>query len=714
MVENTKNPIRIDLNEFKLHIHLKKVQLTLHFDSPSRRFYLSVIALVVNEMKRLEKITSIPLERHLSLLVLLNETIGGSTGSSDKEKLLPRIYRKWKDALPDLEDAPLFKVLGRKKEYDEGIGRTYPFAEAEKDSWANLFEYQGSEENVRLKFAIDKIGVSLDEISIIFGDSQNADAWDQFISSLKRDGKEESESVEETVVAEPPVVPSSPQGRKPFWLSGHRWVILVVVGIIAALVIWKLYSPSSQKPEVVQKEKIVVSQPEMAQTAVTPPVEAVSKEKGKPSLPEKISKTVTSPPPKEEVASREKMAFPLPDVPSIAVLPFVNMGEDPRQEFLCDAIAEAITTALSKVRHLFVISRQSTFSYKGRPVKVKQVSEELGVQYLLEGSVQRSGDRIRINAQLIDALTGNHIWAELYERDLKDIFALQDEITLRILTAIQVKLTEGEQASMIGNCYEKIYKGKQGLDCYLKITEGFKYAEGHNIEDVRVARRLAEEAIAVCPDVPFAYGLMGYVHHLEYYLGSGKSPQDSIEKGIEMAQKAIALNDSDAMAHGLLGTFYIMKREYDKAIAEGERSVALAPGAASLYIWYAMSLNFAGRPEEAIPLFQNAIRLDPFGRTGVYLNLGIALRMTSKFEEAVSALRKAIQRAPDNIIAHYNLAATYSMMGREKEARAEAAEVLRINPKFSLDLWTKRGRQIYKDESEVDKLVDAMRKAGLK
>ena len=714
MVENTKNPIRIDLNEFKLHIHLKKVQLTLHFDSPSRRFYLSVIALVVNEMKRLEKITSIPLERHLSLLVLLNETIGGSTGSSDKEKLLPRIYRKWKDALPDLEDAPLFKVLGRKKEYDEGIGRTYPFAEAEKDSWANLFEYQGSEENVRLKFAIDKIGVSLDEISIIFGDSQNADAWDQFISSLKRDGKEESESVEETVVAEPPVVPSSPQGRKPFWLSGHRWVILVVVGIIAALVIWKLYSPSSQKPEVVQKEKIVVSQPEMAQTAVTPPVEAVSKEKGKPSLPEKISKTVTSPPPKEEVASREKMAFPLPDVPSIAVLPFVNMGEDPRQEFLCDAIAEAITTALSKVRHLFVISRQSTFSYKGRPVKVKQVSEELGVQYLLEGSVQRSGDRIRINAQLIDALTGNHIWAELYERDLKDIFALQDEITLRILTAIQVKLTEGEQASMIGNCYEKIYKGKQGLDCYLKITEGFKYAEGHNIEDVRVARRLADEAIAVCPDVPFAYGLMGYVHHLEYYLGSGKSPQDSIEKGIEMAQKAIALNESNAMAHGLLGTFYIMKREYEKAIAEGEISVALAPGAAGVYIWYAMSLNFAGRPEEAIPLFQKAIRLDPFGRTGVYMNLGIALRMTGKFEEAVSAFRKAIQRVPDNIIAHYNLAATYSMMGREKEARAETAEVLRINPKFSMDLWTKRGRQIYKDESEVDKLVDAMRKAGLK
>src|SRR5512139_384147 len=185
MVENTKNPIRIDLNEFKLYIHLKKVQLTLHFDSPSRRFYLSVIALVVNEMKRLGKITSIPLEKHLSLLVLLNETIGGSTGSSDKEKLLPRIYRKWKDALPDLEDAPLFKVLGRKKEYDEGAGKTYPFTEAEKDNWANLFEYLGSNDKVRLKFAIDKIGASLSDVVILYEDTTNGEAWDRFLSSLK-------------------------------------------------------------------------------------------------------------------------------------------------------------------------------------------------------------------------------------------------------------------------------------------------------------------------------------------------------------------------------------------------------------------------------------------------------------------------------------------------------------------------------------------------
>ena len=166
-------------------------------------------------------------------------------------------------------------------------------------------------------------------------------------------------------------------------------------------------------------------------------------------------------PPTIEPASKEKMAFSLPEVPSIAVLPFVNMSEDPKQEFFCDGMTEGIITALSKVPRLFVIARNSTFTYKGKPVKVKQVSEELGVRYVLEGSLQKSGDRVRINAQLIDALTGDQLWAERYDDDLKDIFALQDEITMKILTATQVKLTEGEQASSV----EKYYRGKQGLDC---------------------------------------------------------------------------------------------------------------------------------------------------------------------------------------------------------------------------------------------------------
>jgi adenylate cyclase len=441
------------------------------------------------------------------------------------------------------------------------------------------------------------------------------------------------------------------------WKNAAIGLVVVVIVVIAAAVIWKFYSPTA---------------------------------------------------PKTEVATKEKMAFPLPDVPSIAVLPFVNMSGDPKQEFLSDGISEEIITALSKIRALFVISRQSTFSYKGKPVKVKQVSEELGVRYVLEGSVQRSADRIRITAQLVDALTGRHIWAERYDRPITDLFALQDEITMKILTAIQVKLTEGEQASTeFGK-----YRGKLGLDCHLKILEGYKYFHGWNIESTRVARRIAEEAMTMCPEAPGAYVLMGWVHYMEYWMGIGKSPQESIEKGIELAQKALAMDDSIAAAHGLLCLLYGFKRECDKSIAEGERAVALDPGGTFAHQYYAASLMYSGRPEEAIPVYQKAIRLDPVGSTTLYHAFGNALRMSGRFEEAVSACKKALQLAPDSIQGHILLTLTYSLMGREEEARIEAAEVLRINPKFSVDNFAKR--LPYKDRSETDKVINGLRKAGLK
>jgi adenylate cyclase len=416
-------------------------------------------------------------------------------------------------------------------------------------------------------------------------------------------------------------------------------------------------------------------------------------------------------PSKTEVASKEKMAFPLPDVPSIAVLPFVNMSQDPKQEFLCDGMTEGIIAVLSKVPRLFVVARDSTFTYKGKPVKVKQVSEELGVRYVLEGSFQRSGDRVRITAQLIDALTGNHLWAERYDRDLKDIFALQDEVTLKVLASIRVKLTQGDLS--LG--YGKYYGGKQGLDCYLKIMEGNNLVSHRNIKDNNLARRIAEEVLAMCPQVPMAYFLMAQVHSLDYWLGSTKSPRESVDKAIELTQKALALDDTFAEAHGFLGFLYTQKREYEKGIAQGERAVALYPGDSTVLYYYAVSLNFAGRSEEAIPLLQKAIRLNPVGSYNNYLsnlNLGNALMFTGRYEEAVSAYKIAIQGMPNFQWPHAMLTATYSLMGREKEARAEAAEVLRINPKFSVDFWAKTA--LVKEQSVRDKIYNALLKAGLK
>jgi len=661
MVENAQHPIRIDLNEFKLHINLRnKISLTLHFNSPSRRFYLSLIAFVVNEMKKRGKIIPIPLEEHLDLLALLNESIGGSAGSSDKENLLPRIYRKWQHALPNLEEAPLFNILGRKKKYDEVNGKTYPFTEAEKDLWANIFEYKGSEENVRLRFSIDKLGASLNDIVIIYEDRLNANAWERFISSLKEKEEEKPKLESTNHVSEDLAVTAKLEKWRIPWPNQYRWAaliaaIIIVLGAIT-LAIWKTYLK----------------------------------------------------PTRVNIASIEKMAFPLPDKPSIAVLPFENMSGDPRQEFLCDGITESIITALSKVPRLFVIARNSTYTYKGKTVNIKQVSEELGVQYVLEGSVQRSSDHVRITTQLIDALTGHTIWAERYDRDLKDMFVLQDEITMKILTATQVKLITGEVSLGDG----KHYRGKQGLDCYLKILEGSGYVERQNIEDNNLARRIAEEVIAMCPEVPMAYQLMAWVHVIDYWLGTTNSPWESTEKGIEAIQKAIALDDTLAEAHAILSHLYTQKREYDKSIAEGERAVALNPNSATAIAFYAVSLQFACKPEEAIPLFQKAIRLNPHGPIFYYRNLGGALWMTGRYEESVSAFKKVIQRSPNHITVHLGLAATYIMMGREQEARAEAAEVLRIDPNFSLDRFAKV--YPYKDQSVTDNLINACRKAGLK
>jgi len=308
---------------------------------------------------------------------------------------------------------------------------------------------------------------------------------------------------------------------------------------------------------------------------------------------------------------------------------------------------------------------------------------------------------------LIDALTGRHMWAERYERPMADLFALQDDITMKILTAIQVKLVEGEQGAVYGK-----WRGKESVDCYLKVLEGFKYLHGWNIESTRETRRIAEETLAMCPEAPGSYYLMGWVNIAELILGIGKSPQESAGKGIEMVQKTLAMDDSLADVHGTLGFLYRLIGEYDKAVAEAERGVALAPGGAFAHELYGMALNAAGRSEEAIPIFQKAIRLDPSGSGTMYMGFGIALRDAGRLEEAVSAYKKAIQRSPDNILAHVSLASTYSLMGREKQARAEAAEVLRINPKYSLDSFAKSVS--YKDQSQKDRLINALRKAGLK
>jgi adenylate cyclase len=413
--------------------------------------------------------------------------------------------------------------------------------------------------------------------------------------------------------------------------------------------------------------------------------------------------------PKIEPASKEKMAFALPDLPSVAVMPFVNLSDDPKQEFLSDGITENIITALSRVPGLFVIAWNSTFVYKGKPVKVKQVSEELGVRYVLEGSVQRSSDRIRVTAQLIDAISGQHIWAERYDRKIEDIFALQDEITMKVLTATQVKLTglEIDEATKA----DKYFKGKQGLDCYLKFLEAMAIEQRFSIEANKEVRRMGEEVTSMCPENPAGYFLMANAHQNDYFLGTSKSPRESLDKAIELMQKSLAIDDSNGRFHGFLGRLYSIRREYEKGIAEGERAVSLDPGGARSLYYYAWSLNLAGRYGEAITLLQKVMRLDPLGSPFYYMQLGNAFLFSGRFEEAVPKYKTLIERAPDNIWGHSQLAATYSMMGRMDEARAQIAEVRRINPKFSVEFFRKTSA--LKDRSKIDEIANALSKAGL-
>lgn len=258
-------------------------------------------------------------------------------------------------------------------------------------------------------------------------------------------------------------------------------------------------------------------------------------------------------PPPIEPASVEKMAYPLPDKPSIAVLPFVNMSGDPEQEYFSDGITEEIITAISKTPKLFVIARTSSFKYKGKEVDVRTVGRELGVRYVLEGSVRRSEDQLRITAQLVDTKTGNHLWAERYDRGLKDIFALQDEITFKVIAALQVKLTEGEQALIAA-------WGTDNFEAYAKFLQGIEYARRFNGEGNLLARKMAEEVIALDPGYPQGYRLLGGTHMMDVWFGLTKSPRKSLAEAVRLFQKVIAMYPSAAVTRGPLGIVYTMMR----------------------------------------------------------------------------------------------------------------------------------------------------------
>jgi adenylate cyclase len=397
------------------------------------------------------------------------------------------------------------------------------------------------------------------------------------------------------------------------------------------------------------------------------------------------------------------------DRPSVAVLPFANLSGDPQQDYLSDGIAEDITTELSRFSELLVIARNSSFQYKERAVDIRQVGRNLNARYVLEGSVRRSGDRIRITAQLIDAVTGAHRWAERYDRELHDIFVVQDEVARAIvaIVAAHVRRAEIERALL------KPPAAWEAYEYYLRGAEAyFLHCNSPTKASLYEARRLLERSLAIDPGYARAAAALSRTHSDAYvepldgdYLNSA-----ALDRAFELAKTAVRLDPRLPMAHAELGYVLVWKRQHDTAIAEFERALALNPN--FIDSRFALVLTLAGEPARAIEALEASMRLDPFAPPDYWsFTMGLANYMLKRYGEAVRWLRESALRLPNPQVLHVCLASAYAQLGRLEEATKEAAELLRINPGFTIERW--KHVLVYKDPKDVEHRIDGMRKAGL-
>jgi len=414
------------------------------------------------------------------------------------------------------------------------------------------------------------------------------------------------------------------------------------------------------------------------------------------------SETGYSPAAPEAQASSAILA--LPDEPSIAVIPFTNMSGEPEQEYFSDGITEDIITALSKIKNLLVIARNSTLSYKDHPLDVAQVSREQGVRYVLEGSVRKSGDRVRVTAQLIDATTGFHVWAEHYDRELNDIFAVQDEITRNVTVALQVTLTEGEQARVYAG-------GTSNIEAWECVVRGKGLMERHVKEDNFAAQRLLEQAVRLDPEYVTALTYLGWTHWQNARWEWGESPQSSLDSAFESGQAALQLDNKHADSLALLGLCYLFAGDFEQALAITEKAAALAPNHAYIIAISAVVLRESGNLQDAIWRIERAIRLCPICPAWYLMILGSSYHLLGDQDVAVATLREAVQREPESILIRPWFSSALIEQGSLEEARRVATDILRIEPGFSRETWI---RPIgVNDSALAARLSKNLDKAGL-
>ena len=392
------------------------------------------------------------------------------------------------------------------------------------------------------------------------------------------------------------------------------------------------------------------------------------------------------------------------DRPSIAVLPFDNLSGDPEQEYFVDGMTEDLITDLSQVSGLLVIARNSVFTYKGKAVNVQQVGKELGVRYVLEGSVRRAGNRVRINAQLVDARNGMHIWAERFDREITDVFALQDTVTRKIVTALAVRLTQGEDA--------RLSRTSEAIpEAYDMLLRGLERLRRYTPEDTRQAREYFEQAIALDPEFARAHADIAYTYSLELLSGWTDSPDVNIEQAEKHSRHALALDPTVREVHFAMGSVHLKQRRHEDAIAAALMAIKVDPNYADAYAQMAWFLNYAGRPEEALEFIRKSMRLNPHYAFFYRTILGQAYFHLKRYNEAAQAFEAVVERNPQFPIGHQWLAAAYGQMGRLEDAQWEAAEIQTLVPDFSLS--AERARAPYKRQEDLELYIEGLRKAGV-
>jgi adenylate cyclase len=410
-------------------------------------------------------------------------------------------------------------------------------------------------------------------------------------------------------------------------------------------------------------------------------------------------------PPPVRAQTNAETALQLPDEPSLAVLPFTNLSGKAEDEAFTDGMTETLITDLSRLNNLFVIARNSTFTYKGKSVDVRRVGEELGVRYVLEGSVQRIGTRLRVNAQLIEAQAGRHLWAERYDRTLADVFDIQDDLAQRIVTELDVKLLKGEQ----GRTWRKATRNPQAYDLFLT---GLHHYNRFNREDMAISQGFFQQSLELHPKFTMGLVYLGWTHAIQGRSGWSLDPEDSYLQALALGRKAAETDPSLADAANLLSGALLWQGKHAEAVAEADKALALNPNQADILAWSAFPLAVNGRAEEAASLVQRALRRNPFPPDWYFNPLGASMLFSHRLEEALSAYRKCADRLPDLLPGQLGLTVAYVALGNLERATAQAREAMRINPKITAEdnSWVRGigGRE------ERAGVIDALRRAGLR